>query len=106
MTSKRISRPRCASISIGRSTWSRRWRATAMRDSPSSNAERVIHMNNHDPEGVRRVVEEMDAELKAARAAHPKPAVNGAPSNIMSHLQTGVAYRALVGMNAGGVGGG
>jgi len=58
-------------------------------------------MNNRDPEGARRGVEEMDAKLKAARAANPKPSQNEAPSNVMSQRQTGVAYRVLVDMIAG-----
>ena len=58
-------------------------------------------MNNHDPESARRGVEEMDAKLKAARAANPKPSHNEAPSNVMSQRQTGVAYRVLVDMIAG-----
>ncbi len=43
----------------------------------------------------------MDAKLKAARAANPKPRQNEAPSNVMSQRQTGVAYRILVDMIAG-----
>jgi ATP synthase protein I len=58
-------------------------------------------MSNHDPEGARRGVEEMEAKLKAARAANPKPSHNEAPSNVMSQRQTGVAYRVLVDMIAG-----
>ena len=58
-------------------------------------------MSNHDPEGARRGVEEMDAKLKAARAANPKPSPSEAPSNVMSQRQTGVAYRVLVDMIAG-----
>jgi len=54
-----------------------------------------------DPEDARRRVEEMDAKLKAARAANPKPRQNEAPSNVMSQRQTGVAYRILVDMIAG-----
>jgi len=54
-----------------------------------------------DPEDARRRVEEMDAKLKAARAANPKPRHNEAPSNLMSQRQTGVAYRVLVDMIAG-----
>jgi ATP synthase protein I len=54
-----------------------------------------------DPEDARRRVEEMDAKLKAARAANPKPRQNAAPSNVMSQRQTGVAYRVLVDMIAG-----
>src|SRR6266702_4046177 len=54
-----------------------------------------------DPEGARRGVEEMDAKLKAARAASPKPRPNEPPSNVMSHRQTSVAYRILVDMIAG-----
>src|SRR5260370_41396563 len=54
-----------------------------------------------DPEGARRRVEEMDAKLKAARAANPKPSPQEAPSNLMSHRQTSVAYRVLVDMIAG-----
>ena len=58
-------------------------------------------MSNHDPEGARRGVEEMEAKLKAARAANPKPSQNEPPSNLMSQRQTGVAYRILVDMIAG-----
>ena len=58
-------------------------------------------MENPDPEGARRRVEEMDAKLKAARAASPKPSQNEPPSNVMSQRQTGVAYRVLVDMIAG-----
>ena len=58
-------------------------------------------MDNRDPEDARRRVEEMDAKLKAARAANPKPSHNEAPSNVMSHRQTSVAYRILVDMIAG-----
>jgi ATP synthase protein I len=54
-----------------------------------------------DPEGARRGVEEMEAKLKAARAASPKPRPNEPPSNVMSHRQTSVAYRILVDMIAG-----
>src|SRR5271154_5723360 len=54
-----------------------------------------------DPEGTRRGVEEMEAKLKAARAASPKPRPNEPPSNVMSHRQTSVAYRVLVDMIAG-----
>src|ERR1700757_3162572 len=54
-----------------------------------------------DPEGARRRVEEMDAKLKAARAANPKPSPQEAPSNVMSQRQTGVAYRVLIDMIAG-----
>jgi ATP synthase protein I len=54
-----------------------------------------------DPEGTQRRVEEMDAKLRAARAANPKPSANAAPSNVMSQRQTGVAYRILVDMIAG-----
>ena len=54
-----------------------------------------------DPEGARRRIEEMDAKLKAARAANPKPSQNEAPSNLMSQRQTSVAYRVLVDMIAG-----
>jgi len=43
----------------------------------------------------------MEAKLKAARAANPKPSHNEAPSNVMSQRQTGVAYRVLVDMIAG-----
>src|SRR5215217_8572356 len=54
-----------------------------------------------DPDGTRRGVEEMDAKLRAARIANPKPSQNEPPSNVMSHRQTGVAYRVLVDMIAG-----
>jgi ATP synthase protein I len=54
-----------------------------------------------DPDGTRRGVEEMDAKLRAARAANPKSSQNEPPSNVMSHRQTGVAYRVLVDMIAG-----
>ena len=56
---------------------------------------------NPDPEGTHRRVEEMDAKLRAARAANPKPSENQAPTNVMSQRQTGVAYRILVDMIAG-----
>ena len=54
-----------------------------------------------DPDGARRGVEEMDAKLRAARVANPKPSQNEPPSNVMSHRQTGVAYRVMVDMIAG-----
>jgi ATP synthase protein I len=54
-----------------------------------------------DLEGARRGVEEMEAKLRAARAANPKPRENEPPSNVMSQRQTGVAYRILVDMIAG-----
>ena len=54
-----------------------------------------------DSEAARRGVEEMDAKLKAARAASPKPSPYEPPSNLMSQRQTGVAYRVLVDMIAG-----
>src|ERR1044072_4166394 len=54
-----------------------------------------------DPDGARRGVEEMDAKLRAARVANPTPSQNEPPSNVMSHRQTGVAYRVLVDMIAG-----
>ena len=57
--------------------------------------------NVPDPDGARRGVEEMDAKLRAARVANPKPSQNEPPSNVMSHRQTGVAYRVLVDMIAG-----
>ena len=57
--------------------------------------------NLPDPEGTQRRVEEMDAKLKAARAANPKSSQNATPSNVMSQRQTGVAYRILVDMIAG-----
>jgi ATP synthase protein I len=43
----------------------------------------------------------MDAKLRAARAANPKPRPNEPPSNVMSHRQTSGAYRILVDMIAG-----
>ena len=58
-------------------------------------------MDNRDSDGDRRRIEEIDARLKAARAANPKPSQNEAPSNLMSQRQTGVAYRVLVDMIAG-----
>jgi ATP synthase protein I len=58
-------------------------------------------MENPDPAGTRQRVEEMEAKLKAARAANPKPSHNEPPSNLMSQRQTGVAYRILVDMIAG-----
>jgi ATP synthase protein I len=58
-------------------------------------------MDNRDPEDARRRVEEIDAKLKAARAANPKPTPQEAPSNVMSQRQTGVAYRVLIDMIAG-----
>ena len=61
----------------------------------------TIPPEDADPEGARRGVEEMDAKLKAARAASPKPRPNEPPSNGMSHRQTSVAYRILVDMIAG-----
>ena len=57
-----------------------------------------------DPEPHRRGVEEMDAKLKAARVANPKPRPEGANSGAgsgMSQRQTGVAYRVMVDMIAG-----
>ena len=68
----------------------------------SGKINRLIHMANlPDPEGTQRRVEEMDAKLKAARAASPKPSQNPGPSSVMSQRQTGVAYRILVDMIAG-----
>lgn len=58
-------------------------------------------MDNPDPGGARRQVEEMEAKLRTARAANPKPAESASPSNVMSQRQTGVAYRVLVDMIAG-----
>ena len=58
-------------------------------------------MENPDPAGTRQRVEEMEAKLKAARAANPRPSHNEPPSNVMSQRQTGVAYRILVDMIAG-----
>ena len=43
----------------------------------------------------------MEAKLRTARAANPKPAENAPASNVMSQRQTGVAYRVLVDMIAG-----
>jgi ATP synthase protein I len=60
-----------------------------------------MQMDNRDSDGDRRRIEEIDARLKAARAANPKPRQNEAPSNLMSQRQTGVAYRVLVDMIAG-----
>jgi ATP synthase protein I len=71
----------------------------------SEDANRLIQMTNPpsdaDPAGDRKRVEEIDAKLKAARAANPKPSQNQPPSNLMSQRQTGVAYRVLVDMIAG-----
>ena len=50
-----------------------------------------MQMDNRDSDGDRRRIEEIDARLKAARAANPKPRQNEAPSNLMSQRQTGVA---------------
>jgi ATP synthase protein I len=58
-------------------------------------------MDNRDPSGDRQRLEEIDAKLRAARAASPKPSQNEPPSNLMSQRQTGVAYRILVDMIAG-----
>ena len=58
-------------------------------------------MENPDPAGTRQRVEEMEAKLKAARAANPRPSHNEPPSNVMSQRQTGVASRSLVDMIAG-----
>ena len=58
-------------------------------------------MENPDPAGTRQRVEEMEAKLKAARAANPRPSHSEPPSNVMSQRQTGVAYRILVDMIAG-----
>ncbi len=57
--------------------------------------------NLPDPEGTQRRVHEMDAKLRAARAANPKPIENPSQSSVMSQRQTGVAYRVLVDMIAG-----
>ena len=59
---------------------------------------------NPDPEPHRRRVEDIDAQLKAARVANPKPRPEGANSGAgsgMSQRQTGVAYRVMVDMIAG-----
>jgi ATP synthase protein I len=59
---------------------------------------------NPDPEPHRRRVEEIDAQLKAARVANPKPRPEGANSgagSALSQRQTGVAYRVMVDMIAG-----
>ena len=53
------------------------------------------------PEGDRRRVDELDARLKAVRAAAPKPTPEGGGGSGMSHRQTAVAYRVLVDMIAG-----
>jgi len=55
----------------------------------------------HDPAGDRRRVDDLEARLKVARAAAPKPAEERATGSGMSHRQTGVAYRVLVDMIAG-----
>ena len=54
-----------------------------------------------DPEGDRRRIEDIDARLKAARAAVEKPRPGNGESNQMSQRQTSVAYRVLVDMIAG-----
>lgn len=58
-------------------------------------------MADPSPEGDRRRVDELDARLKAVRAAAPKPAAEGGQGSGMSHRQTAVAYRVLVDMIAG-----
>ena len=57
-----------------------------------------------DPEPHRRRVEDIDAQLKAARVTNPKPRPEGANPGAgsgMSQRQTGVAYRVMVDMIAG-----
>jgi ATP synthase protein I len=57
-----------------------------------------------DPEPHRRRVEEIDAQLKAVRAAVEKPRPEGANQGAgsgMSQRQTSVAYRVMVDMIAG-----
>ena len=58
-------------------------------------------MTEPSPEGDRRRVDELDARLKAVRAAAPKPTPEGGGGSGMSHRQTAVAYRVLVDMIAG-----
>lgn len=58
-------------------------------------------MADPSPEGDRRRVDELDARLKAVRAAAPKPSAEGGRGSGMSHRQTAVAYRVLVDMIAG-----
>jgi ATP synthase protein I len=52
---------------------------------------------DYDPDGDRRRIDELDARLKAARGAAPKPSQGSG----MSQRQTNVAYRVLVDMIAG-----
>lgn len=54
-----------------------------------------------DPDGERRRLDALDAQLKTARAAAPIPVEERATGSGMSHRQTGVAYRVLVDMIAG-----
>ena len=64
----------------------------------------TIPPKDADPEGARRGVEEMDAKLRAARVANPKPSPDGAKNgagSALSQRQTGVAYRVMVDMIAG-----
>ena len=58
-------------------------------------------MADPSPEGDRRRIDELDARLKAVRAAAPKPGAEGGGGSGMSHRQTAVAYRVLVDMIAG-----
>ncbi|MFI5001274.1 MAG: AtpZ/AtpI family protein [Reyranellales bacterium] len=55
------------------------------------------HDRDRDPEGDRKRIDDIDARLKAARGNVEKPR----QSSVMSHRQTGVAYRVLVDMIAG-----
>jgi len=55
----------------------------------------------HDPEGDRRRLDALDAQLKSVRASAPIPVEERATGSGMSHRQTGVAYRVLVDMIAG-----
>ena len=50
-----------------------------------------------DPEADRRRIDEIDAQVKKARATVEKPS----QSAVVSHRQTAVAYRVLVDMIAG-----
>jgi len=55
----------------------------------------------YDPDGDKRRVDALEARLRAARTASPKPGAETSRQSGMSHRQTGVAYRVLVDMIAG-----
>ena len=58
-------------------------------------------MDEPDPDGDRRRVDDLEARLKAVRGTVEKPRDSDGRSNGMSQRQTGVAYRVLADMIAG-----